>query len=274
MLGQFGYVGFIRNYELESRDNGSVKAGTRGSWGRQHWRVTSGSRISGQREKGQIASVLWWSVPLCFAVFLLAIWLLAKGSKGVDISGALSLPVSLLSLLASLVFYILTERGKSNGERKASSAAKSHQGHWARTLGMIATALILGIGAPVIYWQVIHKPDLPVTDMVKLTGGQAMADGSQARLDVPGAPPSRRNIAITLRLDNPAGLGDCIQPAQLKVIPVLDGSMRKPVNALSGSETRLSLNGATHAAAIDVILTEPDPACRVNLNVSAVVLYN
>ena len=49
---------------------------------------------------------------------------------------------------------------------------------------------------------------------------------------------------------------------------------RYSISADSGAERRLSLKGVTRAAIIDVVHSEPDPACRVNLKVSDAVLFN
>jgi hypothetical protein len=216
-------------------------------------------------------------VPLCVGLIILAIWLLAMGSKGVEISSDLGPSIGGLGIVAAVVLFAIGQPPPPpppRGGNPPVASPRAASGSKSRKLAALATALILGVGGPVIYWQVIHKPDLPVTDVMKLIGGREMADGSEARLEVPGLPPSRRNLAITFSLENPAGLGDCIQPAKLKLIPILDGSAGKPVNAVPGTESRLSINGVTRTAIIDVSLVEPDPGCRVNLIVSDAVLFN
>jgi len=202
-------------------------------------------------------------------VLFLSIWLLEKGSKGVDISGALNLPVAVLGIIVSIVLYVFQS---SEEDKRSRRGHRRPRPTWKLTA--LGTVAAIGIGLSLVWWQYVHKPDLHVADAVRLIGGTAMASGGRATLMIPGTPPGRQNLALAVAVTNPSGLGDCVAPAHLWFTPVLDGSAGPTVTATPGTEAKLSLEGATHAAQVGVVLLEQDPSCRVNLAVSEATLFN
>ncbi|MGH3939039.1 MAG: hypothetical protein ACRDTG_10480 [Pseudonocardiaceae bacterium] len=209
-------------------------------------------------------------LPTLVATFALALWLLAKGSKGNEISGALSLPMTIVATAIGVLMFLYQNTPKGD---KSGAPPRSLR----RTLRLAAllTGIVMGTGGGVFYWTVIHKTDSPVTDQVSVTDGQGMRDGGQATIQIPGQPPQRRYLAIVLTLTNPAEVGDCVAPAQLNITPVIDGQQQQPFSVRPGDEAKIDLTTVSHRASVLVTLHIPDQSlCRVDLGVSQAVLYN
>ncbi|MBB2911196.1 hypothetical protein FHS43_002461 [Streptosporangium becharense] len=187
--------------------------------------------------------------------------MLAQGAKGAEISQTLSFVIATVAMLIAVLF--------------RPREPQPHVRGWRLSLALsIAIALSLGLGLATTWWFLFHKPDLRVTDLVGVSGGRDMRDGNQAVLHVPGRPPARENLALTLTLVNQGPTGNCVLPAALDVVPVIDGGRGTPVETRSGREIRLPLTGAERQALLLVTLSVNDPACELTLDVSEAVLYN
>jgi hypothetical protein len=93
-------------------------------------------------------------------------------------------------------------------------------------------------------------------------------------LVVPGTPPGREKLSLTLSLTNPESTGNCVRPARIELIPLLDGEAYGPIMTRSGVEVQLPVHRATREAKIVLILHQPDSTCGVNVNVDRALLYN
>jgi hypothetical protein len=229
-----------------------------------------------RRPTGWALGQLSWFLALVVSAFILALWLVSKGSKGNEISGALSLPVSIVGLgITVLLFKISREKSEpDNNNGREVSAAPPESVRRRLRLAALVTAIGLGVGGGFFYWTVIHKADIPVTDRVVVSGGQGMQNDGRATIQIPGTPPQRSHLALIPTLTNHSPVGDCVNPAQLDITPVIDGQHRPFLSLRSGDEARLDLTGVTHQASVIVALHEQDPFCMVDLDVDQAVLYN
>jgi hypothetical protein len=134
--------------------------------------------------------------------------------------------------------------------------------------------VISGLGA-IAYRQWIHKPDIQITDQAKVPDGQAMQDGMQAIVQIPGTPPARRYLAITPTLTNTQSVGNCVGSALLDITLVVDGRRGFEQSEWPPDhELRLDLKGTTQEARVLVTVHMDDTACKVNLGLKEAVLYN
>ncbi|MEJ2858003.1 MULTISPECIES: hypothetical protein [unclassified Saccharothrix] len=218
---------------------------------------------------------LWWAAPLLVGVSCFVMWLLLQGNKGEGIADAVSLLVGTASLVVTLLGFqhsshLRTSTSTSAGTT-ADRPARKPLPRW--TFAAIPAAL--GALAGLVFWLVVVKPDVPVTDLVELTDAKDLADGEEAGFRVPGTPPQRRYLFITPTLVNRAKVGDCVGSARMTVTLVRDGRKDQPLeDRLSGREIRLDLAGTTREARVLVTLSMPDEACRVDLGITEAVLYN
>jgi hypothetical protein len=127
-----------------------------------------GTLIRGALEGGMPAGghwqrtgwILWkliWFIPLVVAAFILSLWLLAKDSKGGEISGTLALLLSIVTIgIIVLLFQISRKPYITVGPP-----------------GPAALLVVIGLGVVCgfFYWTVIHKNDIPVTDRVLVSSG-------------------------------------------------------------------------------------------------------
>lgn len=207
--------------------------------------------------------ILWiliWFIPLTVTVFTLGLWLLAKGSKGNEIFGLLLVPMSIVTLGIIVLLYQISRKIYTSVAPLRPAA--------------LLTSIVLGLGCSLLYWTVIHKTDIPVTDRVVVSSGEGMQNGGQAAIQIPGTPPQRSHLALIPILTNFSKVGDCVNPAQLDVTTVIDGQQRRSVRVRPGHEARLDLTSVTHQASVTVTLHVQDPSCTVDLSVGQAILYN
>lgn len=211
--------------------------------------------------------------PLIFiaggiATACLTVGLLAIGSKGAEIATVLALPLGVIAILVPLIY-------KSPREEE-SPPDPPPPPEWPRGRWLIlGTVVALAATFASVYWFFIHKRDLPVTDQVAVGGdGRDLHHNQTATLDIPGDPPERRHLALTLALINNAGTGDCVLPASLNIAVKADGQVLSTRDGRAGKELRLKLGEVARGAQILVTLSERDPACTVDLKVTEAVLYN
>ncbi|RCG31255.1 hypothetical protein DQ384_11020 [Sphaerisporangium album] len=195
----------------------------------------------------------------------MGILLLTMGTKGAEISQTLSLMVGVVGCL--LTFYFR--------QSETGTITLRPRRRWILSA---VPLVILGMAAG--WWFFIHKPDINVTDLVAVTGGNGMHDKSEAWValptegDITVANSGRDRLALILRLVNPAKVGNCVGPATLNVAPIVDGKWGIPVTVSSGEEARLSLAGVERRAGARVIVNMTDLACVVDLTVAEAILYN
>lgn len=210
-------------------------------------------------------SMLIWLVPSGVAVFALSVYLLSLGSKGNQISETLSLPVALAGFLLSVVLERRTSRPEPGQPVQAQRRVR-----WLPVLITIG----LGLGAAGAYWVLGDRATINVTGEMAAPPVGPLFNQGTLTLPVPGSPPKRSKLALTVSLTNPKATGNCVRPARLTLTPLVDDESRPPVTAQSGVEVELSLAGATHEAKILVELSEPDPECSVVVTVDRALLFN
>ncbi|NUT98040.1 MAG: hypothetical protein HOY78_39110 [Saccharothrix sp.] len=210
---------------------------------------------------------LWWAAPLLVGVSCFVMWLLLLGNKGEGIADAVSLLVGTMSLVVTVLGFQHSGHVRTTADRPARKPLP----RWVFAAVPAVLGVLVGLG----FWLVVVKPDVPVTDLVEVTGAEDLADGEQAGVRVPGAPPQRRYLFITPTLVNRAKVGDCVGSARMTVTLVRDGRKDPPLeDRLSGREIRLDLAGTAREAHVQVELSMPDESCRVDLDVTEAVLYN
>jgi hypothetical protein len=98
--------------------------------------------------------------------------------------------------------------------------------------------------------------------------------GSQTLLPIPGTPPERNNMTITVHLRNVHETGDCENTAILGYTPVLDGQEKQPVTGAPGKAVTVPLHGVRREAAVKVALRydKGNESCEVRLHIDKVVL--
>ncbi|MEU5258279.1 hypothetical protein [Amycolatopsis sp. NPDC021455] len=99
-------------------------------------------------------------------------------------------------------------------------------------------------------------------------------NGSYTLLDVPGAPPARTKLTMTVSLTNVQDTGDCERTAMLDFIPVLDGRQQKVVTGSPQQPTAVPLDGVRRDAAVKVVLRydADNVNCAVRLHIDKAVL--
>lgn len=194
---------------------------------------------------------------------LLGIGLPALGSKGDK-------------LLAALTFALAaatppTERLLDAWFDEEDRRIRLPQGRRAWTL---IVALTLGFGA-VTYgtWPLWHKTDDNVTDQVKIVGGDSMRGGATTRINFP-TPRNRDWLSLTLRLESKTSSGMCVDRAQLRLRPRVDGVAKQENTARSEVEVRTHLGEVERGVHVDVELAVPDEGCEFALRVDEAVFYN
>lgn len=215
---------------------------------------------------------LFWAVPLLIGVSFLARWLLGLGSKSGAITDSLSLVVSILNLAVSVLAFLYTVGARPDPVEHEQSVDCRRR---PRPLVLAALVVFCGGVLGLLFWQLIHKPDVQATELVKVLSGDKLADGSQAMLVVPGTPPQRRYLSMTPLLDNIGPTGDCEGASRLAFTRIIDGRKESPLtDVVSRTEVILDLGAATQSARVLVDLSADDPECRVELLIQEAVLFN
>jgi hypothetical protein len=217
--------------------------------------------------RGQRSMPLWF-LSCCIAAFALAVWLLSLGSKGNEIAENLGLPVSIVGILITVVVASKTEQQQPPDE---GDPAPRRRSRWP----LLLLAMLVGLSAAGTYWVLDERSTINVTSDMAVANRLPMRYPGQLILTVPGSPPQRDRIALTLSLSNPSLTGNCVGPARLVLTRSIDGvSQNPPTMARSGEEVELSLVGATKSATILVEFEIPDPMCSVVVSVERALLFN
>lgn len=217
---------------------------------------------------GHMAGAIVRIVVFSVAVGLITLFLVSLNSKdGPRVAGALAAAAG--TVCALLAAWSLRPPPEHPGGGAGTTP---------RAMPWHRVALIVGVvvcvAAVLVYWFVIHKTDLPVTDRMAVgPSGQGLRTNKVVTLPVYGTPPPRRNLALTLQVVNEDAAGDCESPARLYVDPVVDGVTRPRVTARSRREVKVRLSAA-RTALLRITLHERDPACTVDLHVTEATLYN
>lgn len=218
--------------------------------------------------------MLWqlaWIVPAVVASVALVAWLLTMGPEGSDISG----PLSLLVTIITLIFGILTWFSqRSVPLEKIQNPGYNGLSKKLRVVLIIALCVVfLGAGSYSI-WSFLNTPDIQVTDLIVVSDGEKMEDGGQATISIPGDPPQREKFSLIPTLTNLATVGDCAGSAQLQVKLVIDGVPGTPLWSFPDEEILFDLEGVARSASVLVTPYLQDSSCRVVLGVSKAVLHN
>lgn len=212
---------------------------------------------------------LLWIVPLLLTVSSLVLGLLLVGSKGAGVADALSLFVTSVSLVATVLALQHSLRGTRPVEPPRALSAS------VRKLAAGLTTAVVGAGAALVYFLVVVKPDVPVTDLIEISLGKGMSDNARAELVVPGKPPPRRYFSLTPTLVNTKEVGDCVGSAALDITVMRDGRLQElGTGHRPGVEVQVDLGGTTREARITFTLHVPDSECRVDLTLAEAVLFN
>jgi hypothetical protein len=208
------------------------------------------------------------------AVGLLTIWLFSLPSPDrAEWAGVFSFVLGAFGFLATL---LQLHPPRNGGERDGQPEPPPPPPPWLRARWIALAAV--GIVAVLVaswYWFLIHKPHTRVTDQITLSReAHRFQRGATARLGIPGSPPSRHRLSLTLRLDNPSGQGDCVVPAKLAVVLITDGRRLPQGTVRSGEELRLNLGEVAHSARVEVTLSVPERTCALRLQVEEAILYN
>ncbi|WP_329007919.1 hypothetical protein OG271_19945 [Micromonospora rifamycinica] len=192
------------------------------------------------------------------------VYLLALGTKGNDIAQVLSLTAAMVSLLVT----VYEKRWRPRAARPPVRL------RW-RRLWVALVAAVLACACTVVVWRVSGRNNLNVTvDMTEALPAVAFGPGTELTLPVPGDPPRRRWLALTLVLENVQETGNCAGPAILTLQPTVDGVAAATVQVRSGKEAKLSLAGATRRAEVKVGVRRDDSECSYRLVVQQAVLFN
>jgi hypothetical protein len=99
-------------------------------------------------------------------------------------------------------------------------------------------------------------------------------DGSQTVLELPGTPPPRDNVTITVSLTNVHETGNCERTAELEFVPILDGRERQSVRGMPGEAVSVPLDGVQRDASVRLVLdyASGNENCAVRLHLDRAVL--
>ncbi|MGD6741546.1 hypothetical protein ACOKM3_06820 [Streptomyces sp. BH106] len=215
----------------------------------------------------------------------LTIGLLSMGAKSSNITGVLSLGVSLLAYALPQGVEILRQYLRSRRDPTAPTPDPAPEPDrpertWTqrvrgrlRRVAPLSLAVLVGVGVPMGIWYGLHKPDANVTDQVRVVSGSEMQNGSTATLSVPKYP-DRDALSLTLTMTNSRAFGDCVVPATLRATSFVDGRATGSATVRPGKETRLAMGKVERQARVTLLLREPDRSCSVDLGVAEAVLYN
>lgn len=212
----------------------------------------------------------WWSRPgaLLLTVGLVVagtVYLLALGTKGNEIAQVLSLTVAVATLLVTLY-----EKVRHPHEVRRPFSVRRRRS-WAAAL-IVAVSVCVGT---VAVWRLTGRNNLNVTvDMASVAPAGTFGPGAELTLLVPGAPPQRRRLALTVAVENTGETGNCAGPAMLTLQPTIDGVAGAVVRARSGKEAVLSLRGATRHVDVRIGVERDDPECSYRLDVQQAILFN
>jgi hypothetical protein len=194
------------------------------------------------------------------------------GDKG-SLPGTVELLAALVSLIATL-FGIMVE---ILARRRAQAANQSPTNHrpvrWHAILAWFAVGGV-GLAAGYVHWN-FTRPEVPITDTVKILYGDGMRDRAQATVVLPDGPLDRSHITLTPRLENPSEVGNCAGSARLDVAVQLDGvKAGVAAGVLPGQDVRVNIDGVVRKAEILITVDMRDDKCVVNLDVAKAVLHD
>ena len=202
--------------------------------------------------------------PWLLAVLFVASWvpLLVFDLNGASqLAGALALPVS--------VFLAALPQIPATGRSGAPVP-------W-RRYSLIAAVVLALVGTGAVGYAVWDNTrDIPVT----FPGGQQDAPTwrhmSFTRLEVPGAPPARNRLTISVSLRNAQTTGDCEHTASLDFTPILDGREKSVITGVPGQSVIVPIDGAQRDAAVQLTLRYDagNDKCLVHLHIDKAVLHD
>ncbi|MEV4842471.1 hypothetical protein AB0K20_04515 [Micromonospora matsumotoense] len=192
------------------------------------------------------------------------VYLLSLGTKGNDIAQVLGLPVAVVSLLVTVY----------GGTRRPRQTRLSFP-LGRRRLWVAIVAAVLACACTTVVWRVSGRNNVNVTvDMAAVVPATTFRPDTELTLPVPGDPPRRRRLALTLVLENTQETGNCAGPALLTLQPTIDGVAGAAVQVRSGKEALLSLSGATRKVDVKVGVKRDDAECLYRLDVQQAILFN
>lgn len=218
-------------------------------------------------------------VVIGVVMVLIAIFFVSLGSKaGPVITGSVAAAAGFVGVLVAVGFGVYEYIRKGESERRERPERDPAEPTWPTKWAILVSVIVVVIVVVAVYWIIIHRPDKPITDRVALSPtGAGLRTGNAVRMAVPGNPPQRDNIALTLTVVNrdPAA-SNCVSPARLYIDSFVDGVRAKgpQVIARSAEQVKLPLTGATRTAQLRITLRERDPACVVDLHVTEATLFN
>jgi hypothetical protein len=190
------------------------------------------------------------------------------GTKGNDLLALISGVVFLAGGLSVIILPLLPSGRAATANGEVVSPVRSRRRHW-----IWALAVLVAIGGTWLGWDLSDRTNINVTADMAAPSNPVYRDGT-IQLTVPGNPPVRDNLAITLQLRNPGATGNCVRPARLELTALVDGVSQKPTTVSSGEEAELSLAGVSRDAQILVTLKHPDSACPLVVTVQRALLFN
>ncbi|HEX7303796.1 hypothetical protein [Lentzea sp.] len=146
---------------------------------------------------------------------------------------------------------------------------------WRRysVVAAVVVALLGAGGLAYAAWQ--QMKDIDFTAAID-DSGKTWTDGSEQVLTVPGTPPARRRVSLTVSLTNARKTGDCVHTAKVEFVPVVDGKEQPPVQKRSGEAADVPLADAVRKAEVKLVLhySPANSRCEVRLRIDKAVLHD
>lgn len=206
-------------------------------------------------------------ISILVSTVSLAIYLVREGERGNFIAGSLSLLVSIAALVWAIFIWLFEK----------DYIPRPELPQWASTLmKRLAMLFLLGILVTAGYFttEVLKTPDIPITEVVRLTGSEEMVDGSEALVGIP-EPARRAQLALIPKLRNNEPTGNCVGSAIFDSRLLVDGVVRQSVKGTRPfSEVRFLLGEPVQTASVAITVQMRDPACQVDLLVHEAVLFS
>lgn len=172
-------------------------------------------------------------------------------------------------------------------DRIAKAARQHTRLAWTAVVSFV---LVLGAGGYLVWFYSSASSQLVTGDIGQLnhlelpdcyTDGP---DGEPERLEtcegvtlgLPGEPPGRGHVTVVGHLTNQSDTGSCVDPARIVATGEVDGVTGPATRVRPGDPAVVSIEDATRTAAVEITIDQvhDDPACRVALQITKVVLHH
>jgi hypothetical protein len=202
---------------------------------------------------------LVWIIPFCLVFAAFTVHWLLLGARGVEVANVVGPLVTVLSVFLGFHLTVVVED-------RLSAAGPG----WLRSLDRKARKRLVAVASTSVVVVVLAG----FTGRVHLQNADSVAPSAAALVLFPPRLPQRERLSVLPVLENRALLGDCVDPATLDVVALVDGQARSTRTTTSGSAVDLVVGHVDHDLRLTVKVRQQDPECVVALRLTSAVLHD